>query len=121
MLLAHIHRHPGCTCLLAEQPITIRCRNYTGRQYIISFDGAFHGRTYGAMALTSSKSVYRQTFGPLMASVAVAPFPYCLRCPTRQAAGGLGYQVRAMSGDSRCRAKKLCIIGSSTSCMTTQR
>lgn len=27
--------------------------------------GAFHGRTYGAMSLTTSKTVYRQTFGPL--------------------------------------------------------
>ena len=26
--------------------------------------GAYHGRTYGAMALTTSKTVYRQTFGP---------------------------------------------------------
>ncbi|KAL4421398.1 hypothetical protein ABPG75_010689 [Micractinium tetrahymenae] len=68
-------------------------RNYTGRQNIIAFDGAYHGRTYGAMALTTSKTVYRQNFGPYPSGVNVAPYPYCLHCKTRQAAGGLGYEV----------------------------
>ena len=31
--------------------------------------GGFHGRTYGAMALTTSKTVYRQGFAPLMPQV----------------------------------------------------
>lgn len=55
--------------------------------------GGFHGRTYGAMALTTSKTVYRQGFAPLMPGVLVAPYPNCLHCKARQAAGGLGYQV----------------------------
>jgi 4-aminobutyrate aminotransferase len=47
------------------------------------------------MALTTSKTVYRQTFGPLMAGVVTAPYPNCLHCKARQAAGGMGYEVRA--------------------------
>ncbi len=31
--------------------------------------GGFHGRTFGAMALTTSKAVYRQGFAPLMGGV----------------------------------------------------
>lgn len=31
--------------------------------------GGFHGRTMGAMALTTSKTIYRQGFAPLMPAV----------------------------------------------------
>lgn len=68
-------------------------RSYTGRQNVIAFDGGFHGRTYGAMSLTTSKTVYRQGFGPLIPGVITAPYPNCLHCKARHAAGGLGYQV----------------------------
>ncbi|GAB4817550.1 hypothetical protein N2152v2_004596 [Parachlorella kessleri] len=68
-------------------------RSYTGRQNIIAFEGAFHGRTYGAMSLTTSKTVYRQGFGPLVAGSVTAPYPNCIHCKTRQAEGGMGYQV----------------------------
>ena len=46
---------------------------------------SFHGRTFGAMALTTSKTYYRQGFAPLMPQVMVAPYPYCLHCKVRQA------------------------------------
>ncbi|KAK9814300.1 hypothetical protein WJX72_003610 [[Myrmecia] bisecta] len=61
-------------------------RAHTGKQNIISFENSFHGRTYGAMALTNSKVYYRQGFGPLMPGTPVAPYPYCLQCKVRQAA-----------------------------------
>lgn len=48
--------------------------------------GAFHGRTMGAMALTSSKTFYKTGFAPLMPQTFTAPYPYCLHCKTRQAA-----------------------------------
>jgi 4-aminobutyrate aminotransferase len=59
----------------------------------VAMSGGYHGRTYGAMSLTTSKTIYRQTFGPLPAGVAVASYPYCLQCPTRKAAGGLDFSV----------------------------
>ncbi|PNH10911.1 putative 4-aminobutyrate aminotransferase, partial [Tetrabaena socialis] len=55
-------------------------RAATGRQNVIAFEGGFHGRTLGSMALTSSKTIYRQGFGPLMPGVHIAPYPYCLHC-----------------------------------------
>ncbi|WBB96094.1 aminotransferase class III-fold pyridoxal phosphate-dependent enzyme [Solwaraspora sp. WMMA2080] len=49
-------------------------RYATGRQYVISFYGSFHGRTYGAMTLTGSKSKYHKGFGPLLPGVLHAPY-----------------------------------------------
>ncbi len=48
----------------------------TGRPGTIVFQGSFHGRTHLAMAMTTSKSVYRVGHHPLPAGVSVAPFPY---------------------------------------------
>src|SRR5258708_16528700 len=49
-------------------------RYATGRPNVISFLGAFHGRTYGAVTLTASKARYHQGFGPLLPGVFHAPF-----------------------------------------------
>lgn len=49
----------------------------TGRQHIIVFQGSFHGRTHLAMAMTTSKTVYRYKYQPLPSGIFVAPFPYC--------------------------------------------
>jgi len=54
-------------------------RAVTGRPNIIVFQGSFHGRTVGTMALTTSKTVYRAGYQPLMPGVFVAPYPYAYR------------------------------------------
>ena len=41
---------------------------------MIGFFGAFHGRSYGSVSLTASKSLYRATFGPLLPGIIHAPF-----------------------------------------------
>jgi 4-aminobutyrate aminotransferase len=51
-------------------------RYATGRPYVISFFGAFHGRSYGAVTLTASKAKYHQGFGPLVPGVLHAPYAY---------------------------------------------
>jgi 4-aminobutyrate aminotransferase len=56
----------------------------TRRPAIIAFRGGFHGRTHGAMALTSSGVKYRGHFEPLLGGVHFAPYPYVLRNPTGQ-------------------------------------
>jgi len=56
----------------------------TGRDKIIAFFGAFHGRTMGALSLTARKSVQRAGFGPLVPGVVHAPYPNCYRCPFGQ-------------------------------------
>jgi 4-aminobutyrate aminotransferase len=49
-------------------------RYYTGRNLIVAFLGAFHGRTYGAMSLTGSKTVQRANFGSLLPGVTHIPY-----------------------------------------------
>ena len=49
-------------------------RYTTGRWQFIAFQSAFHGRTMGALSLTSSKPVQRKGFGPLVPGVTHVPF-----------------------------------------------
>ncbi len=44
-------------------------RRHTGRKRVISFLGAFHGRTYGAMSLSGSKPMQRRGFSPLVPEI----------------------------------------------------
>ena len=50
-------------------------RYHTHRPGIIAFEGAFHGRTMGALSLTNSKIKQRAGFGPLIPMVHHSPFP----------------------------------------------
>jgi 4-aminobutyrate aminotransferase len=54
-------------------------RRFTGRSEIIGFVGGFHGRTYGALTLTASKSKFRTGMGPFLPGVHHVRFPYCYR------------------------------------------
>ena len=54
-------------------------RYHTGRQQIISFFGAFHGRTMGALSLTGSKPQQKRRFSPLVPGVTHVPYPYVYR------------------------------------------
>lgn len=46
----------------------------TGRNRLIAFQGAFHGRTMGSLSLCASKAVHRRGFGPLLSGVHWAPY-----------------------------------------------
>jgi 4-aminobutyrate aminotransferase-like enzyme len=41
---------------------------------IIAFQGGFHGRTLGALSVTTSKQKYRDRYEPLLANVFIAPY-----------------------------------------------
>jgi 4-aminobutyrate aminotransferase len=55
-------------------------RRATGRWEVLSFGGAFHGRTFGAMSVGGNVGI-RRGMGPVVPGVLHAPFPYCYRCP----------------------------------------
>jgi 4-aminobutyrate aminotransferase len=55
-------------------------RYKTRRTRLVSYLGAFHGRTLGALSLTGSKVVQTQGFSPLLQGVTHIPYPYCYRC-----------------------------------------
>ena len=54
-------------------------RLHTGKQEILSFFGAFHGKTYGAMSVAGSMGT-KKNFGMGVPGVVSAPYPYCYRC-----------------------------------------
>ena len=54
-------------------------RYTTGRRQFISFQGAFHGRTLGALSLTASKYSQRAGFAPFIPGVTHIPYPGAYR------------------------------------------
>jgi len=48
----------------------------TGRSNIIVFQGSFHGRTHLTMSMTTSKTIYRAQYQPLVPGIFVTPYPY---------------------------------------------
>jgi len=56
----------------------------TGRQKIVAFYGAFHGRTFGAMSLTASKPVQRKGYAPFVPEVLHTHYAHCYRCPVNR-------------------------------------
>lgn len=78
-------RFPKKTILLntgaeaVENAVKI-ARAHTGRQGIIVFEDAFHGRTIMAMAMTSKTHPYKAGFGALPGDVYRIPYAYCYRC-----------------------------------------
>ncbi|HKZ24730.1 MAG TPA: 4-aminobutyrate--2-oxoglutarate transaminase [Acidimicrobiia bacterium] len=56
-------------------------RYYTGRQAVVVFEGAYHGRTNLTMAMTSKYSLFKKGFGPFAGEIYRFPFPYVYRRP----------------------------------------
>ena len=57
-------------------------RKHTGRDAVIVFDHAFHGRTLLAMSLTAKVMPYKEGMGPFAPEVYRLPLAYPYRCPT---------------------------------------
>jgi 4-aminobutyrate aminotransferase/(S)-3-amino-2-methylpropionate transaminase len=75
-------------------------RRATGRQAIVCFEHAFHGRTYMGMSLTSKVTPYKAGFGPFVPEVYRAPFPYCYRC------GSAARRLGGSGGGACCMANR---------------
>jgi 4-aminobutyrate aminotransferase/(S)-3-amino-2-methylpropionate transaminase len=70
-------------------------RHATGRQAVVAFDHAYHGRTNLTMALTAKSMPYKSQFGPFASEIYRVPMAYPLRWP---------------GGPERCRAEALEVI-----------
>ena len=68
-------------------------RKYTGRQAVVAFDHAYHGRTNLTMALTAKSMPYKSGFGPFAGEVYRAPVSY----PFRDGLTGAEAAARAIS------------------------
>ncbi len=74
-------------------------RYATGRQAVVCFDHAFHGRTLLAMTLTGKVMPYKHGFGPFAPEVYRLPFAYPYRWPSgpeRCAEEALAYALDEM-------------------------
>jgi 4-aminobutyrate aminotransferase len=80
-------------------------RYHTGRQQIIAFYGAFHGRTMGALSLTASRSRQRQGFSPLVPGVTHVPYPNTYRagCKDPNEEEGVGLKCARFIEDTLLR------------------
>jgi 4-aminobutyrate aminotransferase / (S)-3-amino-2-methylpropionate transaminase / 5-aminovalerate transaminase len=72
-------------------------RYATGRQAVVTFDHAYHGRTNLTMALTAKSMPYKHRFGPFAGEVYRVPMAYPLRWP---------------GGADRCREDALGVVKS---------
>lgn len=50
-------------------------RAYTGRQYLVSFTGAYHGSTYGSLSMSSCSLNMARKMGPMLPGVVKVPYP----------------------------------------------
>lgn len=74
-------------------------RRYTGRQAVVSFQRAFHGRTNLTMSMTSKVKPYKFGFGPFTSEVYQAPYPYYYRKPDGLSDAEYDQQVIAAFND----------------------
>src|SRR5450755_3172006 len=57
-------------------------RHATGRQAVVVFDHAYHGRTNLTMAMTAKNMPYKDGFGPFAGEIYRMPMAYPFRWPT---------------------------------------
>jgi 4-aminobutyrate aminotransferase / (S)-3-amino-2-methylpropionate transaminase / 5-aminovalerate transaminase len=67
-------------------------RSATGREAVVVFDHAFHGRTLLTMSMTSKVRPYKFSFGPFAPEIYRLPYPY----PYRMPAGGVPSWIAAV-------------------------
>jgi 4-aminobutyrate aminotransferase len=77
----------------------------TGRNAIIAFGGAFHGRTFMGMTLTGKVEPYKKGFGAMMPDVFHVPYPQDVHgISTAQAMEGIGKLFKADVDPARVAA-----------------
>ena len=59
----------------ANDAIIKFARAATGRQYVVSFTGAYHGSTYGSMSASAVSLNMTRKMGPLLPGMVKVPFP----------------------------------------------
>ena len=74
-------------------------RYATGRDAVVTFTNAFHGRTLMGMTLTAKEMPYKHGFGPFAPEVYRVPFAYCYRCPLKLESSTCGMACASFAAD----------------------
>lgn len=74
----------GLTGSDANDGVIKMARGYTGKKKIISFIGAYHGATYGAISLSAISLNMRRKIGPLLPEIDHIRYPDCYRCAFKE-------------------------------------
>lgn len=70
-------------------------RRATGREAVVVFEHAFHGRTLLGLSMTSKVKPYKQGFGPFAPEIYRLPYPYLYRRPESASAPATAAVFRA--------------------------
>ena len=66
-------------------------RKYTKRNGFFAFQGGYHGKTIGTMAISSNFKM-REDYGHFGDRANFVPFPYCFRCPYEKKCDSCNFQ-----------------------------
>lgn len=57
-------------------------RRYTGKHELLTFQGSYHGQTYGSRSISTNVASYTKSsaMGPWLPGIVHVPTPYCYRC-----------------------------------------
>ncbi|MCX6649044.1 MAG: aspartate aminotransferase family protein [Candidatus Bathyarchaeota archaeon] len=58
-------------------------RRATGKSTILSFTGAYHGSSMGAISLSGYDPSMKRHYGPLLPGIVHVPYASCYRCPLK--------------------------------------
>ena len=85
-------------------------RHFTGKDGIVAFDHAYHGRTNPTLAMTAKNMPYKHKFGPFASELYRVPMAYPYRWPggpehcATEAFGYITDQIHAQIGEENCAA-----------------
>ena len=84
----------------------------TGRPNTIVFSGSFHGRTHLTMSMTTSKTIYRAGFQPLVPGIFVTPYPYAyaLHMSEDEAADDCIQQLQKLLKSQTAPEETACVV-----------
>jgi 4-aminobutyrate aminotransferase / (S)-3-amino-2-methylpropionate transaminase / 5-aminovalerate transaminase len=84
-------------------------RRFTGRNAVVVFDHAYHGRTNLTMAMTAKNMPYKDGFGPFAGEIYRVPMSYPFRDP--EGFDGVGAAARAVSAiESQVGARNVAAV-----------
>jgi len=85
-------------------------RHHTGREAVLVFEHAFHGRTLLTMSMTSKVRPYKLGFGPFAPEIYRLPYPYTYRYPIAADAAAYERTLRDFFSTHVAAEKIACVV-----------